>query len=155
MYNYPYGMGGNVQQQLAQNRMDQLQNQYNNMFPQQNMNMMQQQQNIQILKGRPVSSLEEARASMIDLDGSLFVFTDVGNKKIYTKQIMLDGTAELKTYELVEQNKTQAEHKNNDYECVSKQEFEEVIGKLKKQIEVLKEGILYDAEHECTCNTAF
>ena len=60
---------------------------------------------------------------------------------------MLDGTAELKTYELVEQNKSQSEHKNSN-ECVSKQEFDEVIGKLKKQIEVLKEGILYDAEHD-------
>lgn len=29
-----------------------------------------------------------------------------------------------------------------------KKEFDEVIGKLKKQIEVLKEGILYDAEHD-------
>lgn len=139
MYAYPYGMNNNMQQQLAQNRMEQLQQQYNNMFP-----MMQQQQ---FLKGRPVSSLEEARASMIDLDGSLFVFTDIANNKIYTKQIMLDGTAELKTYELVEQNKSQAEHKNSN-ECVSKKEFDEVIGKLKKQIEVLKEGILYDAEHD-------
>ena len=73
MYAYPYGMNNNMQQQLVQNRMEQLQQQYNNMFP-----MMQQQQQIQqqqqFLKGRPVSSLEEARASMIDLDGSLFVF---------------------------------------------------------------------------------
>lgn len=118
MYAYPYGMNNNMQQQLAQNRMEQLQQQYNNMFP-----MMQQQQQIQqpqqFLKGRPVSSLEEARASMIDLDGSLFVFTDIANNKIYTKQIMLDGTAELKTYELVEQNKAQVEHKNSN-ECVSK-----------------------------------
>ena len=112
--------------------------------------MMQQQQTQQpqqFLKGRPVSSLEEARASMIDLDGSLFVFTDIANNKIYTKQIMLDGTAELKTYELVEQNKAQVEHKNSN-DCVSKQEFDEVIGKLKRQIEVLKEGILYDAEND-------
>ena len=47
------------------------------------------------------------------------------------------------------QNKSQAEHKNS-IDCVSKQEFDEVIGKLKKQIEVLKEGILYDAEHDTT-----
>lgn len=133
----------NIQQQLAQQRMEQLQNQYNG--------MMQQtvpQQTMQMIKCRPVSSYDEAKASMIDLDGSMFVFTDIANKKIYTKQIMLDGTAELKTYELVEQNKTEIEHKSNDCECVSKHEFEEVIGKLKKQIEVLKEGILYDAEHD-------
>ena len=39
MYAYPYGMNNNMQQQLAQNRVEQLQQQYNNMFP-----MMQQQQ---------------------------------------------------------------------------------------------------------------
>jgi hypothetical protein len=37
------------------------------------------------IKGRPVSSLEEARASMIDFDGSIFYFPDVANKRIYTK----------------------------------------------------------------------
>ena len=52
----------------------------------------------QLLKGNPVTSIEEARASRIDLDGSLFVFPDVTNKKIYTKQINLDGTASLITY---------------------------------------------------------
>ena len=39
---------------------------------------------------------------MIDLDGSIFVFTDFGNKHIYTKQINLDGTATLNTYTLEE-----------------------------------------------------
>ena len=85
MYAYPYGMNNNMQQQLAQNRMEQLQQQYNNMFPMMQQQQVQQPQ--QFLKGRPVSSLEEARASMIDLDGSLFVFTDIANNKIYTKQI--------------------------------------------------------------------
>ena len=36
-------------------------------------------QQVQYLKCRPVSSKEEARASQIDLDGSLWVFTDIGN----------------------------------------------------------------------------
>ena len=31
------------------------------------------------IKGRPVASLEEARAAQIDFDGSLHVFTDIGN----------------------------------------------------------------------------
>ena len=38
------------------------------------------------LKGRPVSSIEEVRAAQIDFDGSLFVFPDIANKKIYTNQ---------------------------------------------------------------------
>ena len=56
----------------------------------------------QFLKCRPVSSKDEARAYQIDLDGSLWVFTDVGNGKIYTKQINNDGTATFKTYVFTE-----------------------------------------------------
>ena len=47
------------------------------------------------LKGRPVSSLEEVRATGIDFDGSVFYFPDIANKRIYTKQIGMDGTAIL------------------------------------------------------------
>ena len=53
------------------------------------------------IKGRPVVSIDEARASQIDLDGSLYVFPDLGNKKIYTKQINMDGTAAFNVFELV------------------------------------------------------
>ena len=51
------------------------------------------------IKGRPVSSLEEARATSIDFDGSVFYFPDLANKRIYTKQINMDGTATLNVYE--------------------------------------------------------
>jgi hypothetical protein len=54
------------------------------------------------LKGRPVASFEEARATTIDFDGSTFFFPDLANKRIYTKQINLDGTASLYVYELRE-----------------------------------------------------
>lgn len=50
------------------------------------------------LKGRPVTSIEEARALSIDLDGSVFYFPDAGNKKIYTKQYNADGSASFKEY---------------------------------------------------------
>lgn len=79
------------------------------------------------IKGRPVVSIEEARASQIDLDGSLFVFTDIGNKKIYTKQINLDGTATLNTYSLVE-NAEPVET------FVTKSEFNQAIELLKKEL---------------------
>ena len=55
----------------------------------------------QFLKCRPVSSKDEARAFQIDLDGSLWVFTDLGNGKIYTKQVNNDGTATFNTYVLL------------------------------------------------------
>ena len=55
---------------------------------------------VNYIKGRPVVSIDEARASQIDLDGSLYVFPDLGNKKIYTKQINMDGTASFNVFEL-------------------------------------------------------
>jgi hypothetical protein len=60
------------------------------------------QQTFAGLKGRPVASIEEARASIIDFDGSIFYFPDLANKRIYTKQINMDGTALLCLYELRE-----------------------------------------------------
>lgn len=79
------------------------------------------------LKCRPVSSIEEARAFQIDLDGSLWVFTDVGNGRIYTKQINNDGTATFNTYGLIEQPKPVY---NNSSEYVTKKEFNEVVQSL-------------------------
>lgn len=135
-----YGVNNNIQQQLAQNRMNQLEMQYNqnynNMFPQQNymqQNMMQQpQQTQQNLKGRPVSNVEEAKASMIDLDGSLFVFPDVANECIYTKQIMLDGTADFKTYKLV------GEQKPKQSEYVLRSEFQEQMQCISAELKRLR-----------------
>lgn len=142
--NYSYPINGNVQQNLAQQRMNNLQNQYNQMFPQQDMMQQQVPQQMQMIKGRPVSSLEEARASMIDLDGSMYVFTDVANKRIYTKQIMLDGTAELKTYVLEEQKQAQG---NTNSSYVLQQDFEEAINILTEQINKLK-GVKEDEQFQ-------
>ena len=81
------------------------------------------------LKGRPVSSIDEVRAAQIDFDGSLFVFPDVANKKIYTKQINLDGTASLNCYALQEivQPQTQT--------YVTKEEFDAVVAQLNALLE--------------------
>ena len=73
------------------------------------------------LKGRPVSSFEEARVAQIDLDGSVSIFPDLGNKRIYTKRINVDGTAAISTYTLDEQP---IETVSSDY--VSKTEFVEL-----------------------------
>lgn len=79
----------------------------------------------QYLKCRPVASKEEARAAQIDLDGSLWVFTDVANGKIYTKQINTNGTATFKTYAF-----TADEDPYDTSEYVTKQEFNKVIQDL-------------------------
>lgn len=104
----------------------------NDMYQQQSYNYYQQQQPqmnyVQQpvgLKGRPVSSFEEARAANIDFDGSIAYFPDVANKKIYTKQINMDGTATLLMYELKEIPKEQPNY-------ITREEFDRVIAALQQ-----------------------
>lgn len=73
---------------------------------------------------RPVSSVEEVKACPIDFDGSVFYFTDVANKRIYTKQINLDGTVLINLYEL------KTDQTANALQYITRQEFEEAINKL-------------------------
>ena len=76
-----------------------------------------------VLKGRPVSSFEEARVAQIDLDGSVSIFPDLGNKRIYTKRINVDGTASISTYTL-DEHPTETDFSSTEY--VSKAEFSEL-----------------------------
>ena len=80
----------------------------------------------QFLKCRPVSSKDEARAYQIDLDGSLWVFTDIGNNKIYTKQVNNDGTATFKTYTFTQDENPY--NGPNDY--VTRDQFNKVVQTL-------------------------
>lgn len=93
-------------------------------------NYMASQGQVQIvqnaLKGRPVSSLEEARAAQIDFDGSLFIFPDIAHDRIYTKQISMDGSASLKMYELTP---IQAQDTEKNY--VTREEFDNAVTQLK------------------------
>ena len=102
--------------------------------PSPQMQQMQMQQQIPpFLKGRPVSSLEEVKAIPIDFDGSIFYFPDIANRKIYTKQINLDGTATINMYEYkvipIAQEPIQKDT-NNTY--ITRDEFEQSMGKIKE-----------------------
>lgn len=81
------------------------------------------------LKGRPVASIDEVRASIIDFDGSIFYFPDLANKRIYTKQINVDGTAVLNMYELKE---IPAEAPGVNPQYVTREEFEAAILALRQ-----------------------
>lgn len=83
-------------------------------------------QNQQFLKCRPVSSKEEAMACQIDLDGSLWVFVDLPNQKIYTRQVDINGNAPFNTYVFTEEKPQQ--FVSGDY--VTKEEFNKVIQSL-------------------------
>ena len=83
---------------------------------------------------RPVSSIDEVQACPIDFDGSVFYFTDVANKRIYTKQINLDGTVSINLYEL------KTDQVTNSTQYVTKQEFENVINQLYNKFNPLVEN---------------
>ena len=76
---------------------------------------------------RPVSSIEEVRASPIDFDGSVFYFPDIANKCIYTKFINFDGTVGINIYGLKETPTGQAA----DSSYVTREEFDNAIIQLK------------------------
>ena len=97
-------------------------------MPQQRMQYVEQSQ-IGI-KGRPVSSIEEVKATSIDFDGSVFFFPDLANKKIYTKQINLDGTSTLNIYEL---KNTPTETVINPSQYITREEFETALAQLKEK----------------------
>ena len=105
-------------------------NNYPNYYPQ----VQPQRPMVPSLKGRPVSSLDEVRAMSVDFDGSMFFFPDLANKRIYTKQINLDGTAAINMYELknlpVEQIAT-----NSNY--VTKEEFNETLKNIQSMFDSL------------------
>lgn len=86
--------------------------------------------NIWSSRVRPVSSIEEVRASSIDFDGSIFYFPDLANKKIYTKQINLDGTASVLMYELREIPVTEQPVVDTS-NFITRNEFENAINQLR------------------------
>ena len=94
------------------------------------------------LKGRPVSSIDEARATSIDFDGSVFYFPDLANRCIYTKQINLDGTATLLMYELKEIPVTEQPN------FVTREEFENTITQLKNLLNTAQSNSQTDNKQE-------
>lgn len=121
----PYGYYGNTQQQTPQNYYTRSAM----MSPQQMM-----------LKGRPVSSVEEVKATPIDFDGSIFIFPDIANKRIYTKQVGMDGSAILQLYELKEIPFSDPAIASS-VDFVTRQEFDEAISQLKQVLLPLTESV--------------
>lgn len=86
-----------------------------------------------MIKGRPVASIEEVRALPIDFDGSIFYFPDMSNNKIYTKQIGLNGQSILQIYTLTELPSSEVKY-------VTKEEFNLALNELTAKLEQIKQG---------------
>ena len=75
---------------------------YPQRYPQQQMQMPVNN----IVKGRVVTGIEEARAAQVELDGTPSYFPSLGEGKIYVKYIGMDGLPVFQTF-IVEQPKPQ------------------------------------------------
>lgn len=105
------------------------------------------------LKGRPVSSFEEARVAQIDLDGSISIFPDLGNKKIYTKRINTDGTAAIHTYTLdMEPINEQPAYVTRAEYAELRSSLDEVLGTLKSLSNPVKAAPAAQAKSTQTLN---
>ena len=80
------------------------------------------------LKGKSVVSIDEARAAQVDFDGNVFIFPDITNGCIYTKQATPTGII-FNKYVLEEQN---AKPASSDY--VTREELNNIISELKSAI---------------------
>lgn len=108
MQSYPtvqnYGYGNNqygYQQPLNpyQDRLTQLQNQYNQSMPY-NQPMIHQPQQISVLSGQMVGSLDEVKGKDVDLSGNPTWYPKVDGTEVYRKQLQPDGTSKILTYTL-------------------------------------------------------
>lgn len=126
---YPYNQMGypnGYQQQYfnipqTQNRLQELERGLNGQVPRPS------------FKAVPVTSFDEARAAMVDFDGSLNLFVDVQNNQIYTKQLNLNGLAELKVYRLVED----APNQSTQVAYVTKEDYDILL----KEVTDLKDRL--------------
>ena len=99
MYDYnPYRQSYNPYPQIQAN--------YPQTFPQRYPQQQIQMPVNNIVKGRVVTGIEEARAAQVDLDGTPSYFPSLGEGKIYLKYIGMDGLPVLQTF-IVEQPKPQ------------------------------------------------
>lgn len=119
--------------QTAQQRLQMMESQYPQ-FAGQQMGMYPQmgygqpaQQAAPIIKGRPVANAEEANAAMIDFDGSLFVFPDKNNGKVYTKQLGMDGNIVFNSYSLDKGNQPPVVTQNTPSEAASAPDMSEYV----------------------------
>lgn len=90
-----------------------------------------------MFKAYPVSSFDEAKAAMVDFDGSLNLFIDMQHNCIYTKQLDNNGLANLRIYKLFE------EPEKVEPQYASKKDVEDILDyvqKLEEKIDSLTGG---------------
>ena len=98
------------------------------------------------LKGRPVSCYEEAKSYPIDWDGSLYVFPDLSNNRIYTKQSMNDGSCPTRCYIEQQMPQNTSSQVNEPVSNKLLTELQEKVAMLEQQLK----GLLNEQKSNAT-----
>ena len=117
-YNYipPY-----QQIQPYQDRLAQLQNNYQQVMPQQPIQQpAPQMQQIPMLQGQMVDGIDTVKAKDVDMSGNPVYYPKTDGTEVYRKQLQADGRSRIFTYRLVSDSEHQSETNNgNQVDIVS------------------------------------
>ena len=128
------------------NQMGNIANGYNYIPPYPNTSPAPVQQPVNDYPCRPVTSIDEARAAMINDPIKPHIYTDFGNKKMYVKYIDNSGIARFAVFAEQPENITpQNEVKNVDISSIQAEiehKFKEKIDNLEENIKILNQEII-------------
>lgn len=130
MINSPYG-----QIQPYQDRLAQLQNNYQQTMPYGQMQMqqpIQQVPQIAMLQGQMVDGIDTVKAKDVDMSGSPVYYPKTDGTEIYKKQLQADGKSRIFVYRLVnpEEQQPKQEEKQIDIEAMFNQLRNDVCSEI-------------------------
>lgn len=139
LQNYGYGNNqyGYQQQPVMpyQDRLAQLQNQYSQTMPY-NQPMVQQPQQMSMLNGQMVGSLDEVKAKDVDLSGAASWYPKADGTEVYRKQLQPDGTSKILTYTLSQEGMQEPTNQMIDADMLNA-----LLGQLKQDLMTEISGI--------------
>lgn len=127
--NNPYGQQMYNPMAPYQDRLAQLQSQYNQQPP---YNQMAQQTQPVGLNGEIVDSLDVVKAKNVDMSGNVTFYPKSDMTEIYTKQLQVDGTSRIVTYKAVQPEEQKQDEPMKQY--VDIQTLNTMLGQLKSEI---------------------
>lgn len=111
-----------TQVQPYQDRLAQLQNNYQQIIPPQQpiQQPIQQMPQIPMLQGQMVDGIDTVKAKDVDMSGNPVYYPKTDGTEVYRKQLQADGRSRIFTYKLVNENEQQPEdNSGNQVDIVS------------------------------------
>lgn len=142
VYNYGAPYGGYQQPMMnyqPMDRLQQLQQNYQNTIPQYQQPQVTQQQ-MYGLNGEIVDGIDVVKAKNVDMTGSVVYYPKADMTEIYTKQLQPDGTSRILTYRISSDIPTEPAQQNMSQDVLNEM-FAQLRQDLLSEINGIKEMI--------------